>query len=551
MPVDNLNQIPTRIRDILPQAIGGEVQFKNSRGLFKRFLHKIQNEEGKQFLSAKEMIEWQESIFSSFPDSTYSPMTSLNFHHRFVAAITLLIDQRIRSWVCENTSANQEITIGLRLNIILCPPEILTNRLRDTSLVRKISHRLQLKLHDYFKDAYLQPLQRFGFDHPDLNPFFFYNKEAIVLINGETDQKAIERICKCVAEETESLITLNSIPIDAQVEIAFEREVKEGENLKGFEIFDVSVSEKNGKQKLIVLGDSETKDQIRTPFLGFSEDQKKVKEAVNWDEVAYCFVCNKGTDELQADREDQLCNRCYNLRKEHRFCQDCNIYFSARQSKQDNEPCILCGRKAGWPKTSQFLQGPRAQENSSTDTQRKKFPANYSVAYVLIKKNATLEGIKLESAVQMSIFRHLRDRFENPNNPTLIRKPDSFADRNGITDLDRRILDRIDQLFAQNTKDEYGMGILNTDLQNSDPKLKNRGDRIKKKLEEYIGRGLLSNPNRMKQLVTAKPTPSGIFEYLQAVLNIEQFQGDLRKQLREALRETQRRQSNERHNFGG
>ncbi|MBI1924232.1 hypothetical protein HYR99_08260 [Candidatus Poribacteria bacterium] len=560
LPMDLPSDTRLPVHDLLPAAVGDAIQFRNARKLFKDLLHAIRHEKEKainpaQFLTTRQMLKWQESFFSSFPDTTYLPITSLNFHHRFVAVLLLLVYQRLCKWRCETLQNPQEIAIPLCLNTIVCPPEVLTNRLRDTSLVRKISHRLQLRLHRYFHESqYLQPLQRFGFSHPDLIPFFFYNKDAIVLISGGADQEAIQAICREIAQKTESIITLNTIPIQAKVEMTFHKKVPEkGQGLDEINILDLMDLETRN-DRVRVIGNACLGEPTSTPFLGIPKPDKTPKVESDGDamEEAHCFACNKGVKKLFTDpfTDDRLCKRCHELRRQYRFCQVCNIYFqSLKPSQPADEPCVLCGGDADWSETTPFLRGgkegttPTNQEKTSD--KEKVIPRIYRVAYVLIKTDASLEGVKLESEAQMSRFRHLRARFENPTNPKLIRKPAELADQEGLTAEDWKLLAKIDELLGQKT---YTKNHLISELQHITGF---KWELLKEKLDDYIGRGLLSDPKRLKQLVSMKPTRDTIFEYLQATLNMNQFQEDLKGQLRETLQEVQRRQANERHNFDG
>ena len=86
--------LPPGVHNIQPSAVWDEVSYQNARRVFRdvqdelRKAKKVvlaagQNEDDDaQFLTAELMIKLQEKYFSEFPDTTYLPLTSLNFHNR-------------------------------------------------------------------------------------------------------------------------------------------------------------------------------------------------------------------------------------------------------------------------------------------------------------------------------------------------------------------------------------------------------------------------------------------------------------------------------------
>ncbi|MFQ6044632.1 MAG: hypothetical protein ACE5PV_27580, partial [Candidatus Poribacteria bacterium] len=364
--------------------IQNDMWFENARKKFAQFLGKIHNERKQsankgQFLTAKMMVDAQEFLFADFPDTTYLPITSLAFHHQLTTALFLFIRKRLKNFVFNAQCG--EVEVPFYLNTIVSPPEKLTNRLRDTATVRKISHRLQQSLHDYLKGEYLGDVQRFDFWHPDYNPFFFYNKDAIILLSSEADQEQIETICADVAQDTESVITLESIKIDGKVRIMLEDESDKGKRLEHLKLTQI---EANGS--LNIESEVEQKPQMTQSFWHAAPPAPVTEERDSTE--AHCHLCNKAVDdagrELKRGRTgDSLCKCCGVLRNNYRFCPDCDVYFK-KQQEYEKEPCPYCGKPVSFYQTTDLLQG-RGEGG---------FQRVHRVAYILIKANCTHDAIK-------------------------------------------------------------------------------------------------------------------------------------------------------------
>ena len=390
------------------ENIQNDMRLENARKKFVWFLEDIHNERDRaankrQFLTARMIVEIQKELFSDFPDTTYLPITSLAFHHQLVTALLFFIRKRLENFTFSSQCG--EVEVPLYLNTIISPPEKLTNRLRDTATVRKISHRLQQSLHDYLNDEYLQDVQRFDFWHPDYNPFFFYNKDAIILLSAGSDQEQIGKICGNVARETESVITMESIRIDGKVQITLKDESHKGKKIENLKLADIQI-----KSQAFLESPSLEKSFWYAADPAPVTDERQSAEA-------YCYQCNKAVDDVEQEfmrdisTGDLLCKCCDALRRGYRFCTDCDIYFR-QQQKSNRELCLYCGESVGFYKTTDLLQG-RGREASRQV---------HRVAYILIKTNCTHDAIKLEGDQLMSQFRLHRERFEQPKNPQNLHK---------------------------------------------------------------------------------------------------------------------------------
>jgi hypothetical protein len=448
--------------------IQNDMRMGNARKKFARFLDEIYNERKQaankqQFLTANMMVFVQKELFADFPDTTFLPITSLAFHHQIVTALFFFIRKQLENFVfCSQCG---EVEVPFYLNTIISPPEKLTNRLKDTATVRKISHRLQQLLHDYLNNAYLRPVQRFDFWYPDDNPFFFYNKDAIILLSSESDQKQIENICRDVAKETESVITLEAIKIDGKVQITLKDDSDKGKRLENLKLTQIKA---NGR--LSIMSKVEQKPQITKSFWHAASPSPVTEEQDSTE--SHCHQCNKTVDDVERELKqdistgDLLCKCCHALRRGYRFCPYCDLYF--RQQKQgDKEQCPYCYKLVDYHKTTDLLQGRGGEASRQV----------HRVAYILIKTNCTHDAIKLEGDQLMAQFRFNRDRFEA-----------------GTKD---------------NPKEELRLNLAQTST-----------------------------------------TPFGVFEYLQAALNMELFQHHLKELLERTLKWLQQQQKRQREKVG-
>jgi len=397
------------------ENVQNDMRIGNAREKFAKFLNEIRNErkraaDKRKFLTARMIVNMQEDFFADFPDTTYLPITSLAFHNQLVAALLFFIRKRLEEFTFSSQCG--EVEVPLYLNTIISPPEKLTNRLRDTATVRKISHRLQHSLHDYLNNEYLEDVRRFDFWHPDYNPFFFYNKDAIVLLASERDQKEIEKICGDVAHETESVITMEAIKIDGKIQITLKDESNKGKKLKELKLTDIQAKGKEGDRTLNIKSEAFLESPLIEKSFWYAAapvtDERQSAEA-------HCYKCNKTVDgvkqKLKQDTGDLLCDCCHALRRGYRFCVKCDLYFKQRQ-QGNKEQCPYCEKSAYFLMTTDLLQGRGGGASRQV----------HRVAYISIKTNCTHDAIKLAGDQLMAQFRRDRERFEQPNNPKNLRK---------------------------------------------------------------------------------------------------------------------------------
>ncbi|MBC8231976.1 hypothetical protein H8E77_20690 [bacterium] len=390
------------------ENIQNDLRLENARKKFVCFLDDIHYERNqaankRQFLTARMIVEMQKELFSDFPDTTYLPITSLAFHHQLVTALLFFIRKRLENFTFSSQCG--EVEVPLYLNTIISPPEKLTNRLRDTATVRKISHRLQQSLHDYLNDEYLADVQRFDFWHPDYNPFFFYNKDASILLSAESDQQQIGKICGDVSRETESVITMESIKIDGKIQITLKDESHKDKKIENLKLADIHI-----KSQAFLDSPSTGKSfwyaANPAPVTGEQESAE-----------AHCYQCNKTVDDVEKELKrdistgDLLCECCHALRRGYRFCINCDLHFK-QQQQGNKEKCPHCDHLVDFHRTTDLLQG--RGRGTSRQVHR--------VSYILIKTNCTHDAIKLEGDQLMAQFREHRGRFEQPNNPQNLRK---------------------------------------------------------------------------------------------------------------------------------
>lgn len=297
-----------------PAPLRATHKFCNPRPRFKALLDALAVSGGWQ---AEPLLDFQKARLGSFPESTYLPVTSIGFHQRLVAALFLLLYRELEQF-CFDPQGNPLKPV-LFLNTVISPPERLTNRLRDTATVRKISHLVQHGFHAYFQQHYLRDLDALYIQHPDHNPFFFYNKDAIVVLNRAADQDHIREICSEVAQTTESVITLESVCIEADLSLTLKTN-----RLSPPVALDQVQGTKVGMNR-----------QAQAFFRGTMRQalwhSQRIPRSQPPDAITFCASCNKTTDreQLRSDRRgDMLCPVCLQLREGYPYCTRCQVYIS-------------------------------------------------------------------------------------------------------------------------------------------------------------------------------------------------------------------------------
>ncbi|MBI3797552.1 MAG: hypothetical protein HY268_11385 [Deltaproteobacteria bacterium] len=360
----------------------------NPRPLFKDLLDALARSSG---LQAKPLLEFQAERLGSFPESTYFPVTSIGFHQRLVATLFLLLYQELEQ--CCFRSQRENLKPDLVLNTVISPPERLTNRLRDTATVRKISHLVQHQLHAYFQEHYLQDLGELNIWRPDHNLFFFYTKDVIIVLNRAVDQPRIEEICREVAQSTESVITIESLRIEASLPLKLKTNPPS---------LPVTLDQIQGTE--VSMG------QARAFFRGTTSQalwQPRRLPPIQSPEEApdCCASCNKATDrqDLKSDeqRGDMLCSVCLRLRTGHPYCTQCHVYVS-----RGVHVCPYCNQSAPVLKSGERPPSPRVLHGHG-DTGE-----GHRVAYVAIRINASHDVVRDEAEVLLARFRRDRLAFE-------------------------------------------------------------------------------------------------------------------------------------------
>lgn len=370
-------------------------EWANARQQFQTFLDQLTRAHHKpDGLQAQDLERIQAEVLGAFPESTFLPVTSLGFHQRFVAALFLLLYQTVQH--VEFRQRRHVLEVRLCLNTVVTPPERLTNRLRDTTVVRKISHLLQQRFHDYCRERYLTPLAALRFQHPDTNPCFFYNKDAIVLLNRAEEQADLTQICEDVARTTESVLTLATIPIHGTLTLELATDPPPPTLLSQLSLPEF---------KRVVRATATLGKQTTHPCWGpstFTPEQAA-------ETVAYhCAPCNKASDvPLAEDVGDPCCPTCLRFRRNFRICTRCQVYYEdPPRHPEQGGGCPSCGhhdhRHRPHQSTPRLLRGGGRGEGEP----------GYRVAYVLVKVRAAYDTIREEADALMAQFRTDRDAWE-------------------------------------------------------------------------------------------------------------------------------------------
>jgi hypothetical protein len=325
---------------------------------------------------------------SDFPESTYFPVLSLNFHLRLAGALFLLFHKQMRDLTIPQASP-LPATLSVCLTTLTTPPERLRNRLRDVANIRKISHRLLEHVHEVLRRAYLPEELADLFRHPDSSPFLFYTKDALVLLHAENEWTALRQACRTVAEECSTDIGLQCLAATIPVDLHLSGNAQELAPYAGC--------------RLSVLPPEMTKAGIHVdePQLGAGHNETAAcPRSFAEEELNACFTCGVPLPESrgQTDGDDTLCLKCARLRKEYLFCPVCRHYTV-------NQWCPFC------PSKTQLLPSPSLLAGEED-----------RAAYVMIATNCRPEvpsvrgeevtAIRAEAEVNLARYREHRLWFD-------------------------------------------------------------------------------------------------------------------------------------------
>jgi hypothetical protein len=343
-------------------------------------------------LTMGNLVTIQKTLCGEFPDSTYLPVTSLGFHQRFAAAIFLLLYDMLGPHCIQSNP--DHICLTFYLHTIVSPPERLTNRLRDTATVRKISHELQERLHRHLRQRYLQELDVLGLQHPDHNPLFFYNKDATVALTAAQDQEDLYEICSEVAAKTESVLTLMRQEI--RVKLAVELSTHQPLPPLPTALHALPVAHFHKVTARATPCDPR-RDTFFPPWSAIPQTQPAEQS------TDHCVSCNKPAPRanLSTDqRGDALCQTCCQMRERYPYCLSCHVYVPA-----DADACPYCQAESP-PQLRTGFPNPQVIHS------RREGAAGHRVAYVLLRVNANYDTVRPEAEILMARFRHDRACFE-------------------------------------------------------------------------------------------------------------------------------------------
>jgi len=326
---------------------------------------------------------------AGFPESTYLPITSLNFHSRLAGALFLVFYKAFQG-VKIPESSPAKVTVPLRLTTITTPAEVLRNRLRDVRHLRKVSHRLLLAVHGLLHELYLGGIDDTLFAHPDSNPFLFYSKDALVLLHGGGDKEfaCLLDACGTVADESGVAFGVSTQKVTVEVKLRISGQVLTEEVGKPLSELDPNRTRAPSRQgDLSVIVSNPVRDSIAPAVVLCEAD----KEAPN-----SCTTCGKPGEFEEDDRGDRPYDTCQALRENFRFCDVCRLYVKS-------DRCAACGGTTRMPPSPLLL------------TEQDEGAAN-RVAYVMIATNCRPDRGALRAEAESLMARYRIDRlpFEQP-----------------------------------------------------------------------------------------------------------------------------------------
>jgi rRNA maturation protein Nop10 len=368
----------------LPATGREEVEWRNSTQHFKKIFGAVSTQRNTSAgITPRGALQLLEDFFSDFPESTYLPVTSLNFHLRLAGALFLLF-YRVFAGVREVTAYPVPCELTLALTTITTPVERLRNRLRDVRNIRKISQQLQEKLHAALRQEYLDAVAPDAFRHPSSNPFLFYSKDALVILHAESELARLREICSQVAKECGTDIGLYArlIRVPASLRIS-------GFQDKRDPIIGQPLSKLDPERTKAGI-DIEPLERLATVSERFSCSPQFSPSA----EQA-CFTCGEPHEplELREDRGDKLCCKCFTLRRGYKFCPSPDCFTYTLQPT-----CPHCGRQTEPPPTPRLLR----DQHEDRPTNR--------VAYVMVATNCLPDPEVLRAETELLLARYRRDR---------------------------------------------------------------------------------------------------------------------------------------------